>query len=39
MILAKSNMKKSIKDLNYNLKIKLENRIKDNLDWYSKYNF
>ena len=39
MIVTKSNMMKSIKDLNYNPKIKLENGIKKYLKWHLKYNF
>jgi len=39
MIITKSNMTKSIKDLKYNPKIKLENGLKKYLDWHLKYNF
>ena len=39
MIIAISNMTKSIKDLKYNPKIKLENGLKKYLDWHLKYNF
>ena len=39
MILTNSNVIKSINDLNYNPKIKLENKLKKYLDWYLKYNF
>lgn len=39
MIIAKSNMIKSIKDLKYNPKIKLGNGLKKYLDWHLKYNF
>ena len=38
MILINYNTKKTIKNLNYNQKLRSENRSKKYLDWYSKYN-
>ena len=39
IILTKSIMMKSIKDLNYNPKIKLQNKLKIYLDWHLKNIF